>query len=134
QPFSRGSQNRGGDAHDARFCETRLNLPHTVCRMWQFLYFFPEPHGHGSLRPTRGPLWRIGSVFFTSPVLSRSRPALSLFFACDCIVGADSCVAAPIIQMVSAKASLSSMRKTSSVTLSSTPSHIRRNSFMPSCL
>src|SRR5262245_14235518 len=25
--------------------------------MWHFLYFLPLPHGHGSLRPTRGPLW-----------------------------------------------------------------------------
>ena len=24
--------------------------------MWHFLYFLPLPHGHGSLRPTRGPL------------------------------------------------------------------------------
>src|SRR5438093_10551797 len=27
------------------------NLRYTVAA-WHFLYFFPEPHGHGSLRPT----------------------------------------------------------------------------------
>jgi hypothetical protein len=34
--------------------------------MWQFLYFFPLPHGHGSFRPTRSPLCRIGSGFFSA--------------------------------------------------------------------
>ena len=31
--------------------------------MQQFLYFFPLPQGHGSLRPTRGLLLRMGSGF-----------------------------------------------------------------------
>ena len=35
--------------------------------MWQFLYFLPLPHGHGSLRPTFSPRLRIGSAFFVSP-------------------------------------------------------------------
>src|SRR5690349_11628950 len=40
------------------------------CRMWQFLYFLPLPHGHGSLRPTRSLVLRIGSIFFgASPEL-----------------------------------------------------------------
>src|SRR5438270_11830952 len=71
------------------------------CRMWQFLYFLPLPHGHGSLRPTRSPRLRIGSGFFSvcwllamaascwdridsSPAAGKAR-------------GAASCVAAPII-------------------------------------
>lgn len=33
---------------------------------WQFLYFFPDPHGHGSLRPTLGPTW-IGANFGACP-------------------------------------------------------------------
>ena len=33
--------------------------------MWQFLYFLPLPHGHGSLRPTFVVL-RIGSGFFVA--------------------------------------------------------------------
>ena len=54
--------------------------------------------------------------------------------ACRTWLGADSCVAAPIIHTVSSNASLSSMRKIISVTRSSTPSHMALNSFMPSCL
>jgi hypothetical protein len=30
-------------------------------RTWQLLYFFPLPHGHGSLRPTFLSQLRIGS-------------------------------------------------------------------------
>src|SRR5439155_6122365 len=37
-------------------------------RMWQFLYFLPLPHGHGSLRPTRSLVLRIGSIFFGASV------------------------------------------------------------------
>src|SRR3954465_5724225 len=39
---------------------------HTAAeRMWQFLYFLPLPHGHGSLRPTFSPRLRIGSGFLS---------------------------------------------------------------------
>src|SRR5215472_19206681 len=38
----------------------------------QFLYFFPLPHGHGSLRPTLGNDRRIGRSIETSPAPSPS--------------------------------------------------------------
>ncbi len=34
---------------------------------WHFLYFLPEPHGHGSLRPTLGWLRWIVSTFASWP-------------------------------------------------------------------
>ena len=37
--------------------------------MWQFLYFLPLPHGHGSLRPTFSVRLRIGSFFFSDAAL-----------------------------------------------------------------
>src|SRR5262245_59618372 len=107
---------------------------HTACLLWQFLCVLPEPHGHGSLRPTFRPRLRIGSVFLTSsPVVPCCCRAWSRA-ACCIAVGAEACVAAPIIHTVSSNASDSSMRKIISVILSSTPSHIALNSFMPSCL
>ena len=39
---------------------------------WQRLYFFPEPHGHGSLRPTLSPSRLTG----VAPASSRSAPWL----------------------------------------------------------
>src|SRR5262249_52733551 len=69
-----------------RLCGRLFFSPtHAVWRMWQFLYFLPEPHGQGSLRPTFWPRLRIGSVTFTSPV-----EALVLWSAWACIRGADS--------------------------------------------
>lgn len=44
----------------------------TVAPPQHFLYFFPEPHGHGSLRPTLGALRR-GSLV----------RALALTYRCD---------------------------------------------------
>ncbi len=38
-------------------------------RMWQALYFLPDPHGHGSLRPIFLPVFRSGSCL-TSPLLA----------------------------------------------------------------
>src|SRR5437667_9463037 len=38
-------------------------------RLWQFLYFFPLPHGHGSLRPTLSRVLRIGSAFLSLAAL-----------------------------------------------------------------
>jgi hypothetical protein len=32
-----------------------LHKTNQAFRPWHFLYFFPEPHGHGSLRPTFAP-------------------------------------------------------------------------------
>src|SRR5262245_56081348 len=86
----------------------------TAVLMQQFLYFFPLPQGHGSLRPTLAPKLRIGSIFF-SPWL----PAMA--WSCgDCRAeatawanapGADSCVVAPMFQTDSSKPSLSSSLK-----------------------
>ena len=73
---------------------------HHALAPWHFLYFFPEPHGHGSFRPTRGPLLRIGSVTFASPVLP-SAAGLSLCYACEVIDGADSWTVAEICHSVS---------------------------------
>src|SRR4030095_2951276 len=42
---------------------------------WHFLYFLPLPHEHGSLRPIRGPLFRIGLAVSSSP------PAKAVSFA-----------------------------------------------------
>ena len=39
--------------------------------MQQFLNFFPLPQGHGSFRPTRGPVLRIASIGFSSPDYDR---------------------------------------------------------------
>src|SRR6266571_2582229 len=36
---------------------------------WHFLYFLPEPHGHGSLRPTFGLSRLTGSVLAPSPAV-----------------------------------------------------------------
>lgn len=37
-----------------------LTIDCQALRPWQFLYFLPEPHGQGSLRPIRGPDALIG--------------------------------------------------------------------------
>src|SRR5207302_5804436 len=34
--------------------ETGVRPLFQACAPWHFLYFFPLPHGHGSLRPTFG--------------------------------------------------------------------------------
>src|SRR3989442_6005996 len=36
--------------------------PAQALRPWQFLYFLPLPHGHGSLRPTFGTSRRTGTA------------------------------------------------------------------------
>src|SRR5262249_7318248 len=104
---------------------------HAVWRMWQFLYFLPLPHGQGSLRPTLAPRLRIGSVTFSPWPLFVVCCAAA---ACADSVGAAACVAGPVTHSVSAKAPVSPIRNSISVTLSSTPSHMVRNSFMPSRL
>ena len=104
----------------------------TCCRMWQFLYFLPLPHGHGSLRPTWSSRLRIGSVFFGA----------SLAFVDHAVLArrperAEPCRLSWLIGKADhgpGSSSSSSMRKTVSVILSSTPSHIASNSFMPSRL
>ena len=42
---------------------------------WHFLYFLPEPHGHGSLRPTLGRSRRTGSALAPSPSPAPPRAA-----------------------------------------------------------
>jgi hypothetical protein len=42
----------------------------TVAPPQHFLYFFPEPHGHGSFRPTLGAL-RCGSLVWAPGLTSR---------------------------------------------------------------
>src|SRR5262249_3459839 len=93
----------------------------------QFLYFLPLPHGHGSLRPTRGPAERrIGSFFF---------PSAPLVTMSSCCVlgrrGAVSCCVALIVPIASWQPSAPSMRKIASVTRFSTPSFIASNSRIP---
>src|SRR5439155_9403010 len=98
-------------------------------RMWQFLYFLPEPHGHGSLRPTRSDVLRIGSGFLSdwAPFVETPSP----FTGAATARGAASWIATPT---VSWKPSSSSMRHTASVMRSCTPTHIWSNSCMPSRL
>ena len=51
-PAGAVDQRTGNDMDD------RLAQPLACCRVpWQYLYFLPEPHGQGSLRPTFG-TWR----------------------------------------------------------------------------
>src|SRR5689334_25387198 len=40
---------------------------HHAAAPWHFLYFFPLPHGHGSLRPTFGPSCRTVLTAASSP-------------------------------------------------------------------
>src|SRR3954471_16428758 len=42
------------------------SMCHAPCP-WHFLYFFPLPHGHGSLRPTFGASWRTVLTAASSP-------------------------------------------------------------------
>jgi hypothetical protein len=61
---------------------------------WHFLYFFPLPHGHGSLRPTFGPARTTGvcgalagatqpeSQMFASQAAAALLPQSLLSFAC----------------------------------------------------
>ena len=44
---------------------------------WQCLYFFPEPHGHGSLRPTFSPARVNGGATATSPSAAAAASASS---------------------------------------------------------
>jgi len=46
-----------------------------------FLYFFPLPHGHGSLRPTFGDSSRIGSGPMTLPSEKYQTPSFFLKIA-----------------------------------------------------
>jgi hypothetical protein len=82
-------RNVSDGSHRRRHSHFRLCLSICACRliyafMWQFLYFFPEPHGHGSLRPTFCPLLRMGSVTLTScPVLPWADCWARAVSACD---------------------------------------------------
>src|SRR4051812_35428085 len=64
-------QRAGGRGEPGRSHRTALRPAVGYLRassfMWQFLYFLPLPHGHGSFRPTFAPTFRIGSGFFASP-------------------------------------------------------------------
>ena len=42
---------------------------------WHFLYFLPLPHGHGSLRPTRGSVRRTGGPFSSTPSTKNHLPS-----------------------------------------------------------
>src|SRR5699024_12421265 len=46
---------------------------------WQFLYFFPEPHGQGSFLPTL--TWRLTGCFLT---LALPSPACICFLSTTC--------------------------------------------------
>src|SRR5207245_3253508 len=50
--------------------------------MWHFLYFFPLPHGHGSLRPTRGPD-RTGTTRAGSASRSAAAPSPAPAAGCE---------------------------------------------------
>src|SRR5579872_4250515 len=103
--------------------------------MWQFLNFFPLPQGQGSLRPTRSPRLRIGSIGLSSggwpppppePSVgpaSGSEPPLS-------VGGGDSCVVEVIRHSEPTKPGLSrSSRKIEPVTCWAIPFHIPSNAF-----
>src|SRR5262249_28493573 len=118
---------------DLRIGHEPLESCYTACLMQQFLYFFPLPHGHGSFRPTLAPRLRMGSAFLPLdwwPALAFSCSLSGMGIA----LGAASLMVAPMVQSVSRNSSPSSMRKTASVTLSLTPSHMSSYSFMPSRL
>src|SRR5690348_2064303 len=47
----------------ARYLSCLSVMPHKHYAPWHFLYFFPLPHGHGSLRPIFvGPVGRVVGV------------------------------------------------------------------------
>src|SRR5687767_2877096 len=50
-------------------------MPTDTCQPWHFLYFFPDPHGHGSLRPGRGVSYLTVGFFNSSPVTNRHCPS-----------------------------------------------------------
>src|SRR5438876_9265653 len=80
-----------------------IAAPHVaaVFRIQQFLYFFPLPHGHGSLRPILAPALRIGSIFFAGPWLAAAVPSSLAAVG----RGAASCTVALIDQIDSSKLS-----------------------------
>src|SRR5262245_908193 len=87
-----------------------------ACRMWQFLYFLPLPHGQGSLRPTFSPRLRIGSGFL-SPLWLPAIAALC-WLAMLASLSAPAAVSWVVDSIDhSWKLPSSSMRKTLSVTL-----------------
>src|SRR5215212_6970575 len=45
------------------------------CDPWHFLYFFPEPHGHGSFLPGGGVSYLTVGFFSSSPVTNRQCPS-----------------------------------------------------------
>src|SRR5206468_7787732 len=50
------------------FIAYSAGAPASSSGRWHFLYFFPDPHGQGSLRPTRGPARTMGAVWFCTAV------------------------------------------------------------------
>ena len=48
---------------------------------WHFLYFLPEPHGQGSLRPTFSPVTR-GEL----PLVAAEAPALRAWLSSSCFL------------------------------------------------
>ena len=49
-----------------------------VALLWQFLYFLPLPHQHGSLRPISGPLLRTVCGRFAAAVAAMVRMFLAM--------------------------------------------------------
>jgi hypothetical protein len=52
--------------------ESMEELHYSFFRKQHFLYFLPLPHGHGSLRPTFGPVLTIGTRRSADSYSSRS--------------------------------------------------------------
>ena len=50
---------------------------------WHFLYFFPLPHGHGSLRPTLSPA-RVGGDDAAVKTIRREEPKVGRNDPCPC--------------------------------------------------
>src|SRR5437868_13471036 len=92
------NENRGGEPRGSSV--GHLGVRHPPCFMWQFLYFLPLPHGHGSFRPTFAPTLRIVSTFFGSPpafvlcsVAASAARVVSADCACWCIARAPAHIA-----------------------------------------
>src|ERR1044071_4377745 len=54
---------------------TRIKIRIHPCDPWHFLYFLPEPHGQGSLRPGGGVSYLTVGFFNSSPVTNRHSPS-----------------------------------------------------------
>ena len=67
-----GETRRGRGVYEEKGGEDAAStIIYYATRPQQFLYFLPLPQGQGSLRPTLGPLLRMGSVFLASPLPAR---------------------------------------------------------------